>query len=76
MAREFLASHVLGSPGGYPVFINRWTRMGQARDENLQRLLMLGEPEAVVAVWLPPMACALRLPAMHGGACRNRRTPA
>lgn len=48
--REFLSGHVFGSPGGYPVFISRWTRMGQARGENLQRLLMLGEPEAVVAV--------------------------
>lgn len=48
--REFLSSHVFGSPGGYPVFISRWTRMGQAREENLQQLLMLGEPEAVVAV--------------------------
>lgn len=48
--REFLSGHVFGSPGGYPVFISRWTRMGQAKDENLQQLLMLGEPEAVVAV--------------------------
>lgn len=50
MVREFLSGHVFGSPGGYPVFINRWTRMGQAKDENLQQLLMLGEPEAVMAV--------------------------
>jgi hypothetical protein len=48
--REFLSGHVFGSPGGYPVFLSRWTRMGQAKDENLQQLLMLGEPEAVVAV--------------------------
>lgn len=50
LVREFLSGHVFGSPGGYPVFISRWTRMGQAKDENLQQLLMLGEPEAVVAV--------------------------
>jgi len=50
LVREFLSGHVFGSPGGYPVFISRWTRMGQANDENLQQLLMLGEPEAVVAV--------------------------
>jgi hypothetical protein len=48
--RETLSSHVLGSPGGYPVYLKRWTRMGQARDETLEALLLLGEPEAVVAV--------------------------
>ena len=48
--RELLAEHVLGSPGGYPVYLRRWTRMGQTRDENLDKLLLLGEPEAVVAV--------------------------
>jgi len=48
--REMLSGHVLGSPGGYPVFLKRWTRMGQAREEGLSNLLMLGEPEAVVAV--------------------------
>jgi hypothetical protein len=48
--RELLSSQVLGSPGGYPVFLRRWTRMGQARDDSLEPLLLLGEPEAVVAV--------------------------
>ena len=48
--RELLSSQILGSPGGYPVFLRRWTRMGQARDDSLEQLLMLGEPEAVVAV--------------------------
>ncbi|MDH5191741.1 MAG: sulfur reduction protein DsrS [Gammaproteobacteria bacterium] len=48
--REMISGHVMGSPGGYPVFLQRWTRMGQARNENLAELLMLGEPEAVVAV--------------------------
>jgi hypothetical protein len=48
--RETLSSHVLGSPGGYPVYLKRWTRMGQARDEILESLLKLGEPEAVAAV--------------------------
>ena len=48
--RELLSSQVLGSPGGYPIFLRRWTRMGQARDDSLQQLLLLGEPEAVVAV--------------------------
>lgn len=48
--RELLSSQVLGSPGGYPVFLRRWTRMGQARDDSLEQLLLLGEPEGVVAV--------------------------
>jgi len=48
--REMLSSHVLGSPGGYPVYLQRWTRMGQTRDAQLDKLLLLGEPEAVVAV--------------------------
>ena len=48
--KETISSHVLGSPGGYPVYIKRWTRMGQARDQSLESLLKLGEPEAIVAV--------------------------
>jgi len=48
--RELLSSHVMGSPGGYPVYLKRWTRMGQASDARLDGLLMLGENEAVVAV--------------------------
>jgi len=52
--REFLSSFALGSPGGYPVHLNRWTRMGQARDANLAKLLMLGEPEAIAAVVCAP----------------------
>ena len=52
--RQWLSTHVLGSPGGYPVFMRRWTRMGQgvgeAREDSLEKLLLLGEPEAVVAV--------------------------
>lgn len=48
--REFFSNHALGSPGGYPVYLKRWTRMGQAREDKLDSLLILGEPEAVVAV--------------------------
>ena len=48
--REFFSTHALGSPGGYPVYLKRWARMGQTRENNLDRLLILGEPEAVVAV--------------------------
>ena len=48
--RELLSAHYLGSPGGYPVFLRRWTRMGQNNLQNLDALLLLGEPEAVTAV--------------------------
>lgn len=52
--RQWLSTQVLGSPGGYPVFLKRWTRMGQgigaATNESLEKLLLLGEPEAIVAV--------------------------
>lgn len=48
--KETISSHVLGSPSGYPIYIKRWTRMGQARDQSLESLLKLGEPEAIVAV--------------------------
>ena len=47
--KALFSTHVMGSPGGYPVYLKRWTRMGQARDETLAQLLLLGEPEAVVA---------------------------
>lgn len=52
--KELISGHVLGSPGGYPVYLRRWTRMGQMRDESLEQLLMLGEPEAVVAAVCSP----------------------
>jgi hypothetical protein len=48
--RELLSGHALGSPGGYPVFLSRWTRHGQMEGQNIGRLLLTGEPEAVVAV--------------------------
>lgn len=47
--KELISGHILGSPGGFPVYLRRWTRMGQMRDQSLEQLLMLGEPEAVVA---------------------------
>jgi hypothetical protein len=47
--RELLSLKVTGSPGGYPIFIKRWTRMGHT-DNTLEHMLLLGEPEAVVAV--------------------------
>jgi hypothetical protein len=48
--REVLSGHALGSPGGYPVYLTRWTRHGQMEGLNLGRLLLTGEPEAAVAV--------------------------
>lgn len=50
LVKQTLAEHALDSPEGYPVYLRRWTRMGQMRDENLAPLLKIGEPEAVVAV--------------------------
>ncbi|MBC8212655.1 MAG: hypothetical protein H8E21_16480 [Gammaproteobacteria bacterium] len=51
LVKELLSNKIMGSPGGYPVYIKRWTRMGQERQqESLAQLLLLGEPEAVVAV--------------------------
>lgn len=48
--KEFLGGHALGSPRGYPVYLQQWTRMGQTSGKNLEALLLLGEPEAVMAV--------------------------
>lgn len=50
LIQETLSGHALGSPGGYPVFLSRWTRHGQMESANLGQLLMIGEPEAVIAV--------------------------
>jgi hypothetical protein len=50
LVREALSGHALGSPGGFPVYLTRWTRHGQMDGANLARLLLIGEPEAVVAV--------------------------
>ncbi len=52
--REFISAHVTGSPGGYPVYLARWTRMGQAPDDSLANLLLLGEPEAIAAAACAP----------------------
>ncbi|MBI5329109.1 MAG: hypothetical protein HZB71_00685 [Betaproteobacteria bacterium] len=54
LVREFLSGHALGSPGGYPVYLSRWTRQGQVEGGKLGRLLLTGEPEAVVAVVYSP----------------------
>lgn len=59
--RELLSMKTTGSPSGYPVFIKRWTRMGQTNN-TLAHMLLLGEPEAIVAMVHSPtlsheMAC-------------------
>ena len=50
--REQLCGHALGSPGGYPVHLTRWTRQGQTglSAQHLAQLLLIAEEEAVVAV--------------------------
>jgi hypothetical protein len=48
--REILAAYALGQPSGYPVYLSRWTRMGQLGDDMMEKLLLTGEPEAVAAV--------------------------
>ena len=50
LIRSFLSERALGSPGGYPFYLQRWTRMGRMREESLERLLLLGDPAAVFAV--------------------------
>ena len=47
--REVLSEFVLGASGGFQVFLRQWTRHGQPLDK-LDKLLLLGEPEAVVSV--------------------------
>jgi hypothetical protein len=51
---ELISGHIMGSPGRYPVFLRRWARMGQQSNVQLDKLLLLGEPEAVVAVVCAP----------------------
>ena len=50
--RELLSGHALGSPGGYPVHLTRWTRQSQSglSAQHLAQLLLIAEEEAVVAV--------------------------
>lgn len=48
--KDFLSSKALGAPGGFPMFISRWNRMGDVRHSSVDKLLLLGEEEAVAAV--------------------------
>ena len=88
--RENLSVLALGTPGGYPVFIRRWTRTGALETERLARLLRLGEAEAVVAVaaspnlddalaqrawWCLPTAEVARLMLSHPDVANGRTGP-
>jgi hypothetical protein len=48
--QQFLTEKVLGSMGGYPSYLKRWSRMGQVDTANLTSLLKIGSPNAVIAV--------------------------
>ncbi|HIJ23019.1 MAG: hypothetical protein HON68_07265 [Gammaproteobacteria bacterium] len=48
--RGMLSEHLLGSAGGYPLYLKRWSRMGQTGEQHLKSFLLLAEPEAVSAV--------------------------
>ncbi|OOZ37462.1 sulfur reduction protein DsrS [Solemya velesiana gill symbiont] len=50
VVRAFLSEKALGSPGGYPLYLQRWTRQGQMQEQSLEQLLQLGDPQAVFAV--------------------------
>ncbi|MBS4098886.1 MAG: hypothetical protein KGZ83_18850 [Sulfuricella sp.] len=58
LVRELLSGHALGSPGGFPIYLRNWTRSGQPMGDNLDKLLLLGEPEAVVSVAYSPKITA------------------
>ncbi len=48
--KDFLSTKVLGIAGGFPVYISHWNRLGEAKGNNLDKLLLLGEDSAIVAV--------------------------
>jgi hypothetical protein len=52
--RELFSGYATGSTGGYPVYLKRWSRMGQANEDNLGQLLLLGEVDALLAVVSSP----------------------
>lgn len=48
--QKLLVSRALGSMGGYPSYLKRWSRMGQVNSSHLKSLLQIGNIESVVAV--------------------------
>lgn len=56
--RAYLSTAVLGSPKHFPIHLRRWAGHGQIDNAPLEKLLLLGNPEALFAV-----ACSPRLTA-------------
>jgi len=50
IVKDFLSTKALGVAGGFPMFLSSWNRMGELRNSSLDKLLLLGEEEAVIAV--------------------------
>lgn len=48
--RELLSTAMFGSPRRYPKYLHRWAGMGQINSVPVDKLLMLGEPEVMLAV--------------------------
>ena len=59
IVRAYLSTAVLGSPKHFPLHLRRWAGHGQIDGAPLEKLLLLGNPEAVFAV-----ACSPRLTAV------------
>lgn len=49
LVRQLLSEFALGFSGGYPVLLNRWSRLNPTPSSQIMPLLLLGEPEAVSA---------------------------
>lgn len=54
--RSYISTSVLGSPRHFPTHLRRWAGLRQFSNAPLEKLLLLGDPEAVYAV-----ACSPRL---------------
>lgn len=52
--KELIANNIKTSSGVYPLYLTNWNYTGQVKDEHLAQWLMLGEPEAVIAVMNAP----------------------
>jgi len=48
--REFLSTAMFGSPRRYPKYLHRWAGLGQINNVPVDKLLMLGEPDVMLAV--------------------------
>lgn len=48
--RQYLSTVVLGSPRHFPSHLRRWAGLGQIQNAPLEKLLLLGDPEAAYAV--------------------------